>query len=111
MKEFQFTLVTEYTDGSVIPAALLATQAYTLMIDTVNPPVKQFPVPAANVAAAVGGIVTVLFSDVGFTPVAGQAYFADVIDDVSGVNSAASNEASFIPLPKTPAAPTNFGVA
>jgi hypothetical protein len=51
---------------------------YTAYIDTVNPPVKSFAVPAANIAAAVAGIITATFAQLGFTPVKNVDYFVDV---------------------------------
>ena len=49
-----------------------------MFIDTVNPPVKSFAVPAANVAAAVAGAISATFAQLGFTPVPGTDYFASV---------------------------------
>lgn len=100
---------TTYTDGTPIAAADLAKAAYVLLLDTVDPPVKSYPVPAANVAAAVGGVITVLFTDIGFTPVPGTKYFVTVFDTVNGVNSGDATEANFTQA-ETPNAPT-FSVA
>lgn len=71
--QVQFQLPTNNTDGSPIAGPISA----VVLIDTVNPPIKSFAVPQANIAAAVAGLVTVTFAQLGFTPVAGTDYFAD----------------------------------
>lgn len=85
-----------YSDASVIPAAALATASYLLLIDTVNPPVKPFTVPAANVAAGVDNPdgskhVTILFADVNFVPAPNTQYFVSAESIVSGQTSAPSS--------------------
>lgn len=101
-----FSLPTTNTDGSPITEALSA----TVFIDTVSPPVKSFAVPAANIAAAVAGVVTVTFAQLGFTPVKGTDYFADMsVTDADGT-SALSNLDSF-KYAVVPAAPTGFTVS
>lgn len=62
---------TTNTDGSPITETL----SYAVFIDTVNPPVKNFPVPAA---AVTGSPFVVTFTQLGFTPVPGTDYFAAV---------------------------------
>lgn len=101
-----FSLPTTNNDGSPITEALSA----NVLIDTVNPPVKSFPVPAAQIAAAVAGVVTVTFAELGFVGVPGTAYFADVdVSDADGT-SPLSNQATFI-FGKAPNAPTGFKVS
>lgn len=73
VSQVSFTLPTTNTDGSKIAGPVTA----VVLIDTVTPPVKSYAVPAANIAAAVAGVVTVTFAQLGFTPVAGTDYFAD----------------------------------
>jgi hypothetical protein len=100
-----FTVPTTNTDGSPITEAL----SYTVFIDTANPPVKAYSVPAANIAAAVAGLVTVTFAQLGFTPVPGADYYADVsAADADGV-SPLSNVFAF-KYEVVPNAPTGFTV-
>lgn len=63
------TAPTTNNDGSPITETL----SYTIFIDTVNPPVKSYAVPAAQV---IGPTITVTFAELGFTPVVGTHYFA-----------------------------------
>lgn len=105
--EIFFTPATAYKDGTPIPAGTAL--SYIAYIDTVNPPVKSYPVPAADVAAETGGIITSLFTSLGFKPVAGETYFADVTEATGTAVSDASNEATFT-YPAIPAPPTLFGV-
>ncbi len=91
--EFQFAEANTYTDGTPIPAG--TPLSYTLFIDTVKPPLKSYAVPAANVAAAVNGTVTVKFSDIGFSPVYNVPYFADATEATGSAVSTASNQVSF----------------
>jgi hypothetical protein len=95
-----FTLPTQNTDGTPITKALSA----TAFIDTVTPPVKSFPVPAANIAAAAAGVVTVTFVELGFTPVAATDYFVDVtVTDADGTSSpSASLQFGYSVVPKAP---------
>lgn len=72
--EIKFTEPTTNTDGSAITLPL----TFTAYIDTVNPPVKSYAVPAAQIAAAVGGVITATFTQLGFTPTANSDYFVDV---------------------------------
>lgn len=106
--KIEFTVATTYTDGTPIPAGTVLT--YLAYIDTVNPPVKSYPVPAADVANAVAGVVTSTFAELGFKPVAGETYYADVTEATGTGVSAASNEATFT-VPAVPNAPTGFTVA
>ena len=103
--ELTFTEPTQNTDGSAIASPL----SYTAFIDTVNPPVKSYAVPAAN-SVAVNGIVTVTFADIGFTPVSGTTYYADVTATDALGTSAPSNSATFA-YDLAPKAPTGFTVA
>ncbi len=105
LTEFQFTESTTYADGTAIPAGTPLT--YNLLIDTVNPPVKAFPVPAANVAAAAAGVVTVKFSDIGFVPAYNTPYFV-AATEASG--TAVSADSAVLPFEQVipPAAPTGL---
>jgi hypothetical protein len=103
-----FTLPTTNTDGSPIPAG--TAMSATVSVDTVNPPVKSFSVPAPIIAAAVAGVVTVTFAQLGVTPLDDTEYFVDATVTVNGVTSAASNVGQFEDIP-TPSAPTGLTVS
>lgn len=98
-----FVVPTANTDGSLITEAL----TYKLLIDTVNPPVKSFVVPTANIAAAVAGVVTVKFTDIGFVPVKGQDYFASSVATDTDGSSALADVVSFA-YSVVPNAPTGL---
>jgi hypothetical protein len=99
-----FAIPTTNTDGSAITLAL----TYAVLIDTVNPPVKSYPVPAAVVAA--NGILAVTFAQLGFAPLAGASYFAGATATDSSGTSALSAVAAF-KYDVAPNAPTSFTVA
>lgn len=103
--QVSFTVPTTNTDGSAISEPL----SFSVLIDTVNPPVKAYPVPAANVAAAVNGVVTVKFSDLGFVPVNNTDYFADAVATDADGSSAPSALVAFA-YSVVPSAPTGFTV-
>jgi hypothetical protein len=110
LTKFLVQAPTTYKDLSPIAAADLAKAAYLLFIDTIDPPVKSYAVPAADVAASVNGLITVNFTEIGFAPVPGTKYFATITDTVNGVSSDDAVELNFTnPLP-VPNAPT-FSVA
>lgn len=98
--EVSFVATTTNTDGSPITKPL----SYTVFVDTVNPPVKSYPVPAANVGAAVSGVITVTFVQLGFVPVATKDYYVDVTaTDTDGVSSpSASIQFGYSILPSAP---------
>ena len=101
LTKFTIAESTTYTDGSAIPAGTVL--AYDILVDTVNPPVKSFPVPAANVAAAASGLITVLFTDIGFVPVPNTPYFADATEATGAAVSAPSNAVMFVQvIPPSP---------
>ncbi len=104
--QLSFQVPTTNSDGSAITEAL----SFVAFIDTVNPPVKSYAVPAANVAAAVAGVVTATFADLGFVPVKNTDYFVDVVatdTDGSSVPSAVLSFAYSI----VPNAPTGLKVS
>lgn len=116
----KFTFITPIVDASTPPVPLTAAQIaalkYIVLVDTVTPPVKGFPVPAANIAAGVANpngskTVTVLFTDIGFVPVSGTAYFATAMDSLTGGGT--SDDANIVTFTNvvTPASPTGFTVA
>jgi hypothetical protein len=106
--KISFVAPTTYNDG-VTPLPNPDALTYTALIDTVNPPVKGYPLPAAETSAVPGAAMTATFAQLGFTPVPGSTYFAAATaTDVAGT-STLSNVVSFLyALP--PAAPTGFTV-
>jgi hypothetical protein len=117
-----FTSPLNFAGGAAIPAAIAATLAYTLFIDTVNPPAKSYPVDPAAVAAATknaDGSSTITVDclknqAVGFTPSPGTTYYIAVEDNVQeGGNAVVSPESPILTYTYElqPAAPGNFSVA
>ena len=79
------TAPTMNTDGSAITLPL----TYTVFIDTVNPPVKAFAVPAAEITT---GTFVVTFAQLGFTPTPGTDYVASVdCSDTDGTSLMAAD--------------------
>lgn len=106
LTEFQFTESLTYADGTAIPAGTVL--SYALLIDTVNPPVKSYPVPQANVDAAdANHVVTVKFSDIGFTPAYNTPYFVAATE---ATGAAVSVDSTVLPFEQVipPAAPTGL---
>lgn len=106
-----FNTPTTYSDGTPIAAPELAALTYSVQIDTVNPPAKAFPVPAANLAAGTANAdgsktVTVHFTDIGFTPSPNVVYYADVDDSLGALTSADSPAVHFtnVVAPNPPSA-------
>lgn len=83
--------------------------SYAVQMDTVNPPIKQYPVPAANVAAAVAGVVSVTFAELGFTPLKGTDYFTSATATDADGTSAPTAILAFA-YNVVPNAPTGFKV-
>jgi hypothetical protein len=79
---------TTNNDGSPITLPL----TYTVFIDTVNPPVKSYPVPAAEITT---GAFVVTFAQLGFTPVPGTDYNATVDCSDTNGTSLMSADVSF----------------
>lgn len=107
LSEIQFQVPTLNADGSAITLPL----NYIALIDTVNPPVKAFAVPPANVTAAVAGLVTVTFAELGFVPVNKTPYFVEVEAQDSFGTSAPTAVLSFTYVAPLPAAPTGLKVS
>jgi hypothetical protein len=114
--KISFDTPKQYTDGTNIPAAALAAAKYFVLIDTANPPVTSFQVPAAIVAAAVANpdgtkrLNVDAVKDLGFNPTPGTPYFVEAKDSIGGVFSAATTILPYTYSP-TPEAPANFSVA
>lgn len=116
-----FTSPLDFVSGAAIPSGVLGTLAYTLFIDTVNPPQKSYPVAAAAIAAAkanTDGSLTITVDcekgeATGFTPVAGTAYFIGIEDSVQeGGTTVLSPESPILnyTYQPQPATPGNFSV-
>jgi hypothetical protein len=104
-----FTVPTEYDDGTPIAAADLATAKYAVFLDTVTPPVKQYPVPPALLQGA-GAITVDTAKDLGVTLVPGTTYYVAMDDSVSGVLSDLTSVLTYVYTPK-PLPPGNFSLA
>jgi hypothetical protein len=104
--QLSFSVPTTNDDGSAISEPL----SFVAFIDSVSPPVKSYPVPAANVAAAVGGVITAKFSELGFAPVKGTDYFVDVTATDADGTSAPSAILGFA-YSVVPNAPTGLKVS
>jgi hypothetical protein len=85
------------TDASGDPVTLTATQvaalSYNILLDTVTPPVKSYPVPAANLAAATTNAngskhVTIdAVNDLKVTLTGGTTYYLAATDNLGNVVS------------------------
>ncbi len=106
--KFTFTAPTTNADGSAIAAG--ETLSYNVLIDTISPPVKSYAVPAAEVATATNGNITVTFAQLGFVPVEGTTYYADVVAVNAAGTSAPSSGVSFT-YAVVPTAPSGFTVS
>ena len=107
---FSFSPNTSFVDGTPMTPAQVAALTFAVLIDTVNPPSKAFPVPAANVAAIAGGVITVKFTDIGFVPAPNVPYFATAVE-TEGVTASPLSNVIQILEQLQPAAPTGFTVA
>ncbi|MDE2097492.1 MAG: hypothetical protein KGL39_09625 [Patescibacteria group bacterium] len=119
--KLEFDSPLDYTTGAAIDPTTLASLAYTVFIDTVNPPVKSYPVASSAVANATTNangtkhitVDCVAGDATGFTPIPGTKYFCAVQDSVSeGGTPVLSAESPVIEYTYdlTPTAPANFGV-
>lgn len=99
-----FTVPINNTDGTPITEALTA----VVFIDTVNPPVKSYQVPA-SIGLTPGAAVSVTFAQLGFVPAPGTDYFAGAeVSDADGT-SVLSTVFAF-KYEVVPNAPTGFTV-
>lgn len=111
-----FTTPIDYTDGTAIAAAALAAATYAIFLDTITPPVKKYPVPAANLTAAVkqadGSFLVSVDTqkDLGVTLVAGTTYYVAADDAVGGQLSAETPVLTYAYAP-VPNPPGNFTCA
>lgn len=102
--EISFIAPTTNADGSALTEAL----TFAALIDTVNPPVKSYAVPAD--ATVTSGTVTATFAQLGFAPVNGTTYYVDVIATDASGSSQPSGEVTFI-YAVPPSAPTGLKVS
>lgn len=113
-----FSTVLDWNDATSTPiaAADLATATYTVFIDTVNPPVKSYPVPATAIAAGTPNadgskqITVDAVKDLSLTLVPNATYYVAAEDSVDGKLSA---ETAVLTYTNTvqPKSPGNFSVA
>lgn len=104
-----FTTPTQFDDGTPITAADLATAKYAVFLDTVTPPVKQYPVPAALLQTT-GAVTVDTAKDLGVTLVPRTTYFVAMDDSVNGELSDLTSVLTFKYTPK-PNPPGNFSFA
>jgi hypothetical protein len=112
-----FSTVLDWNDAANTPIAStdLATATYTVFIDTVNPPVKNYPVPATVIAAGTPNAdgskhVTVdAVTDLGLTLVPNATYYVAAEDSV---DAKLSQETAILTFVNTvqPKPPGNFTV-
>lgn len=107
--KFTFTAPTTNADGSVINTTT-EPLTYQVLVDTVNPPIKAYSVPAAEVAAETAGAVTVTFKQLGFVPINGTTYYAEVVAISSGGTSEPTSVLAFT-YTTPPSAPTGFTIS
>ncbi len=96
-KEFQFTLPTKFSDGSPMTRAIAQSLAYEINITSMDDPATEdhYLVPPANVQAAdANGVVTVLFTDIGFTPKIDTLYYVTMFDVTMGVTGGISPDSN-----------------
>jgi hypothetical protein len=105
-----FKVPTQYDDGSPIALADLATAKYAVFLDTVNPPIKQYPVPPALLQQTTGAITVDTSKDLGVILVPGTTYYVAMDDSVGGVLSDLTSVLTYVYTPK-PNPPGNFSFA
>ena len=104
VSKISFLAPTTNADGSPLTLPL----TFKVYIDTVNPPVKSYDVPASIAVQA--GSVTATFAQLGFTPAANEVYYAGATAIDSAGESALSTVAIFT-YAVVPATPTGFTVS
>lgn len=104
--------------GATVPlsAADIAALTYTIFLDTVNPPVKTYPVPVANVKAGVANpdgsnrITVDAIKDLSVPVVNNQTYYVAIEDQEGNAISAESAILTYV-YKVTPGPVTNPTVA
>ena len=107
--KISFTAPTTYSDG-VTPLPASDALTFSALIDTVNPPVKAYPIPAAETSTTPGAVITATFAQLGFAPAVNTTYYATAIAADAAGSSSDANIVSFTyTLPPAPV--TGFTVA
>lgn len=112
---FDTTVTGKDSSGTTVALspADIAALTYTAYIDTVNPPVKAYPIPSAKIVgpANPNGSVRVTVdavADLGVTVVDNTQYFIDLKDSIGNAVSAATQVMTFteVVTPDPPANPS-----
>ena len=110
-----WTPPTTNADGTPISPADAAALTYTAYIDTVNPPVKAYPIPPGAIVklsppAENGATMSVTAAGLGFIPTDGVTYYVAITATDTEGTSAQSAAASFTNK-AVPSAPLDFSLA
>lgn len=114
--KISFSTPLKWSDGTTIGIPDTATETFLVFVDTVNPPVKSYKVPAANFASATANAdgskqVTVDgVNDLGLTVTPGVKYYVAAEDTVDGILSPETAILTYVSS-AAPSAPGNFSVA
>lgn len=111
---FDTTITGEDQNGApvTLSPADIAALTYTALIDTVNPPVKEYPIPPALIkgtANANGSVhVTIDVADLGVVVVDNTPYFIELQDSIGNAVSAKTSVMTFteVVTPDPPANPS-----
>ena len=95
VKQITFNRLHKFAEnGATFTPAQIAAASYLILVGSPNGGAHAYPVPA-NLIPVAPGPVTIPFSAVGFTPVAGIPYTIQVVVGVDGVESDASKAVTF----------------
>lgn len=96
---FSFVLPTKFSDGSPMSLTIAQSLAYEINVTAMDDPATEshYLVPPAAVKAAINGVVTVQFADLGFVPKLNTFYYAIMFDATLGTDAVSpySNEVTF----------------
>lgn len=112
----KFSTPLKWSDLTTIAAADAATETFLVFVDTVNPPVKSYKVPAANFAAATPNadgskqVAVDGVKDLGLTVTPGVTYYIAAEDTVDGILSSETAVVTYV-YNVQPASPGNLSVA
>jgi len=114
--KISFNTVLDWDDAASTPIAApdLATAKYTVFVDTVNPPVQNYPVPSTNLTAATTNAdgskrVTIdAVADLKLTLIPNATYYVALQDSVKDILSAETAVLTFVNTiaPKPPGNPS-----
>ena len=94
-KQFSFVRLHKFVESDVaFTPAQIAAVTYTAIIASAAAGAKQYPIPA-SITGTSTGVVTVPFSELGFTPKPGENYVVQVVATLDGVDSPASSPVTF----------------